>query len=135
MGLFQRVGEEDVQTLSVGHHDTGFRTGDFEGQLQVAYRIGRHQQLEAEQPRQQMVPHIVGPGASESLALNSRSDRCDHLTEESTACPLPGRGMSTRGLSSCLSPGGMSVLIFPVSARPSARLKRSRSRRSTLRTM
>ena len=80
--LFESVGQEDVEALPAGHRESGFGAGDLQGELQVAYRVGRHQQLETEQPRQQMVSHVVRPRPSEPLALDGRPDRRDDLPEE-----------------------------------------------------
>ena len=71
-----------MQALSGGHSEPGLWTGDFQGQLQMAYRVRRHQQLEAEHARQQVVPHVAGPRPCEPFVLDGSSDGRDDLAEE-----------------------------------------------------
>ena len=81
MGLFQRIRHIDLQPV-IGREVVGpllalrrrqVVAGELQAQLQVRHGIGRHQQLEAEEPRQQVVAHVAGPhpgvaGAGELLA-------------------------------------------------------------------
>ena len=82
MRLSQRVGQKNVQALPSGHGKSTFGAGDFEGKLQMTYRVWRHQKFESEQTRQKVLPHIVRPSAREPFVLYGGTDRRDNFTQE-----------------------------------------------------
>ena len=72
--LLQRVGEEDPESPALRHGEPGLRSADLQRQLQVADGVGRHQQLEPGEARQQVIAHVVAPCAAEPLRLDRRPD-------------------------------------------------------------
>ena len=84
MRLLERVGEEDVQAFALRHRERSLFPANLDGELEVADRVGRHQQLEAEQARQQVLAHVVRPRAAESLLRDRPADQRDDLAQEGT---------------------------------------------------
>ena len=82
MRFLQRIGEENPQPLARRHGEISLRSADLQGQFQVANGVGRHQQLEPEQARQQMISHVIRPDAAEPLGLDGGANRRNRLAQE-----------------------------------------------------
>ena len=80
------VGQVHMQPFAVGH--LHIRSAQRQRQPQMADHVRRHQQLEAEQPWQQVILDIAFPCALHPFLSNRRADQVHHLVEEG---PGPGR--------------------------------------------
>ena len=80
--LLQRVGQEDVETPVRRPRELERVAADFECEFEVSDGVGSHQELEAEQAREQMLLHVVRPGAAQSTLFQVGADHSDDLAQK-----------------------------------------------------